>query len=160
MQVINNLGSSYTVDATLLSGVETLEVVGGTGAVSVTNAGKVLNATLTSVNNNVTNNAPSTVVAGTSDSATVKISGVATTTSVTYTQDGVETINLVSTGGASGSSTNSTALTISDSRLQTLNFSGDKSAIVSASFYSADATRVGTFDGSNHRLPIERKAEA
>jgi len=100
-----------------------------------------------SVNAVITPNAA--VVVGTADSAKLTLNSSALTADVSVTYNGIETLNVVTAGGATGSATLGFEVTVVDNALQNLNVSGPAGLVlVAPAFYSPASTDIGKFDGS------------
>jgi hypothetical protein len=147
--VNNSTGVLYTVAADQMSGLTTVTTTAGANPVSITGAASVLNAELVSTNKNLTLASATAVVAGATDASSVTLNAVATTSSVSVTYNGIETFNVVA-AGASGSATNSTAVTLASDKLEKVVVTGSTSARLVADLTGADlATQVAVFDASN-----------
>jgi len=148
VSVVNNSAGLYTVNSSLMAGLTGVVVQAGINAVSLTNAQGIVNSTLNSVNNDVTVGSAAAAVVGTADAATLTLTGAATTAGVTFTYPGIETLNVVSTGAATGSATLSTGVTIVDTSLRSVVVTGDKAVSLTATLVAPASTATGTFDAS------------
>jgi len=150
LSLINNSSSTYTVDSTLMSGLQTVKVNAGTSGVTVTNSANVLNAEVVGSNNQtITLTGTSTSYAGTADSATITLNSVATSGGdVTIVSAGVETLNVVSAGN-SGKASSGYKVAFTDSGLKTLNVTGSGDLVTSATFSgAANSLDIGVFNAS------------
>jgi len=139
LSLINNsTGASYTLDATLMSGLSKVSVSGGLNPVIVNNTG-VVDVALNSTSKNLTVSALASAIAGASDAATVTLNGAALAGNVTLDYSGVETLNIAATG-ASGDLTTDTRLTVTDTSLKTANITGP--AAVRLGLTTSGATAV------------------
>jgi len=149
IQLVNNsaANAAYTVDATLMTGLTAFDVTGGTGAALVSNAKQVLNSTLTSVNNNVTLGYGTLVTAGAADVSAITLNSTATTADVVLTNNGVETLNVVTTGNT-GNAALGFEVQIVDDKLHNLNISGAGNVVLTATLVGTSATDAGVVDAS------------
>ena len=141
LAITQNRAAGYTVDASLMSGLNAVKVTAGAGATTVTNSAAILNTEVVSSQKDVTVTAASTATLGTADVANITLSGTGTTAAVTITNNGVETFNVALTGARSGSATNSTnKVTLVSNELETVNVSGTFAARLAVDLTGADAT--------------------
>jgi len=142
VKIYNNSSSAYSLDASLMVGVTDVFVNAGTSATSVETDG-IVNLHLMNTTQNAT--IDSGDVDGSADEAIILASGAndgAAVTSLTATYNGLETVNLVSTGSAN-------EVTLSVDSLETLNVSGETDIAVVASFDGVDTDAdTATFDAS------------
>lgn len=143
IKIYNNSSADYSLDASLMDGITDVFVNAGTSATSV-KTGDIVNLHLMNTTQNATVDA-GTAVSGSADDAIILASGAsdgAPVTSLTATYNGLETVNLVSTGSFN-------EVTLSVDSLETLNVSGETDIAVIASFdgVSTDAS-TATFDAS------------
>ena len=155
-QLQNNadLGTTQTIDLAFATGLSNVTLVNsGTAATAFTNVNNLVGATVQNTNGDLSIGYKSAVVSGTANSQTITLNGANTTTSGTVTTNGIETINVVTTGTASGSSSKST--TLASDVLQTVNVSGDQTAnlAVDLSTY-ASTTKTGVFNASGATAAI------
>ncbi len=141
-----NVGSGLlTVEAALMSGITDVYALGGTQAVTVQNTDTIPNIHISSNTGAVIVAPTAKAVEGTADATTVALS--AATGSLTY--NSVETLNVVTSGTATG--TTSARFTFTDNALKAMTVSGsaplvanvafaDQAAQGSVSFTAADAT--------------------
>lgn len=156
VSVQNASAGTLTLDMSGAASLATLVDTSSSAAVVATALQNIVDTEVTSVNGaNLTMQYANSVVSGTADSAKITLNGAATTGNVTVTvQDvattgGVETLSVVTSGAASGSST--TGVTLTDPTLKTLNVSGDKAAYLTTNLSGATATSsttVGTVNAS------------
>jgi Ca2+-binding RTX toxin-like protein len=148
--VITATTADFTLDATTMSGITSVTNSGSTNLANVAVSGLTAKVAvnLTGNNNNTTiTHAPAAVV-GTADALALTLNGANTTSSGTLIANGFETVN-VNAVGATGSSTNSTALTISDDSLQTLAITGAGASAIVATLSGASGVVVGTVTGGD-----------
>jgi len=154
---------ALSVDATGFSDVTTVTNSGSTtgGDVSVTGLKAIpaVNVTGTSTNTSVAFGSAA-VVGGAADAITVNLSGAGTAanSAATITANGIETINVASTGSASGS-TSSTVTVVSDT-LTTLAVTGSAAAKLAANLVGATATTVGTVTSDDGAHDVAITADA
>ena len=136
-----------------MAGLTDIFVTGGATPVDVQNGTTAANLHLISTNRDVTVSPLASVVSGISNKATVLSNGSATTSNVTATYNGLETIDFVA-AGTTGSST--TALTVSSDALHTFNMTGASTARVSVGLPGATATQTGTItsDAGAHDVTV------
>ena len=118
----NSTGGAYTLDATLMPGLNKLVVNGGLNNLTVNNSG-VVDLELNSSSKDLTVTPLASAVAGLADVQTVTLNGVALSGNVGITYNGIETLNFVVTG-ATGDLTTDTRVTLTDTALKTANISG------------------------------------
>jgi Ca2+-binding RTX toxin-like protein len=162
---IENLSITATV------GDASLDTTGFSGVAKVTNSGSTANVTYTALaaipavevigtSSNTVVTMAAAAVAGLADSATITLNSVGTTTgsTATVTMNGIETLNVVTSGSASGSTT--TAVTLVDTELTTLNITGDVAAVLATTLSGASATVTGTItsDAGAHDIAITAPA--
>ena len=155
---VNAVGAT-TVDAATMAGVNDVYNNASLAAVTVTGLTKIANVHVLNTNQSTTAIFNAAAIAGAADATTVLLNGAATTASNTVTVDGIETINLVAAGTASGSATTNT--TVTSNSLNTLNVTG-VNAVVSAGLPGASATVTGTVssDAGAHDVEITGVAAA
>ena len=148
LNVTNNNSGTYTVDAALLAGLTTVRATAGANPLTVQNQTAILNAELVSANQNLTLTPAASAVSGTADSMTVTLNSAGTTASPTITQNGIETINVVLSGSASGSAANATRVVVASNALDNVVVTGTVGARLTANFVGAAGTDVARFDAS------------
>jgi len=150
----SSTAGGYTVNASLMAGLKDVYVTGGASPLTILNGTTAPNLHLISTTQNATVAPIASAVAGTADKATILSNGSAATANVTATYNGLETIDFVAAGTATGSTT--TALTLSSDALTTLNMTGNVAARVSAGLPGATATITGavTSDAGAHDVQI------
>ncbi len=134
---------------TLYSGLQSVTINAGTQPTTVNALTNIVDLELvgSSVNAVITPNAA--VVVGKEDSAKLTLNSSALTADVLVTYNGIETLNVVTAGGATGSATLGWEVTVADNALQNLNVSGPAGVVlVAPAFYSPASTDIGKFDGS------------
>jgi len=146
-----------TINAGLMSGLSKVVVTSGTASTTISGATSLLNADLIGSNVDLTLGSVSSATVGTADAVTITTNGSASSADITVTYPGIETINLVATGSATGSSSSSVGstgatgaeLNVVSTSLKTLNLSGSAALRVRANIDGADATTdVSTVDAS------------
>ncbi len=147
-----------TINAGLMSGLTKVTVTSGTASTTISGATGLVNAELIGSNVDLTLGSVSSATVGTADAVTITTNGSATSADITVSYPGIETINVVSTGSATGSSSSSVGSTgatgaelnvASANSLKTLNLSGSAALRVRADISGADATTdVSTVDAS------------
>jgi Ca2+-binding RTX toxin-like protein len=149
LNVTNNNTGLYTIDSSLMSGLKTVQVTAGAHDVTVSGQTSILNASLISTSRSLTLS-PASGTSGVADemALTINGSGTAAGSTTTVTANGIETINLTSTGAASGNSTNSTRVTVASDALDKLVVTGEANARLTVNFAGASGTDVSTLDAS------------
>jgi Ca2+-binding RTX toxin-like protein len=147
LNVTNNNTGLYTIDSSLMSGLKTVQMTAGAQDVTVSNGSTILNGSLVSTSRSLTMS-PASGTAGTTDSMSLSINGAGTTATSTVTANGIEIVDLTSTGSASGSATASTRVAIVSNALDVLNVSGEANARLTVNFAGAAGTDVATLDAS------------
>jgi hypothetical protein len=147
LNVTNNNTGLYTVDSSLMSGLKTVQVTAGAQDVTVSGQTSILNASLISTSRSLTLS-PASGTTGTADEMSLTINGSGTSAGSTVTANGIETVNLTSTGAASGNSTNSTRVTVASDALDKLVVTGEANARLTVNFAGASGTDVSTLDAS------------
>ena len=152
------------VDATGFGGVTNVSNTGSTATVTVTGLKAIPSVSLVgiSTDNNTVVTLDAAAVAGTADALTLNVNGVATNANSTQrvTVDGIETVNVVSSGSATGNAATSAVLTVSSNSLTTLNVTGTAAATLAANLLGATATTTGTVtsDPGAHNVDITADA--
>jgi Ca2+-binding RTX toxin-like protein len=151
LTITNNTttAGAVTFAGTLYSGLQSVTINAGTQPTTVNALTNIVDLELvgSSVNAVITPNAA--VVVGTADSAKLTLNSSALTADVSVTYNGIETLNVVTAGGATGSATLGFEVTVVDNALQNLNVSGPAGLVlVAPAFYSPASTDIGKFDGS------------
>ena len=151
LTITNNTttAGAVTFAGTLYSGLQSVTINAGTQPTTVNALTNIVDLELvgSSVNAVITPNAA--VVVGTADSAKLTLNSSALTADVSVTYNGIETLNVVTAGGATGSATLGFEVTVADNALQNLNVSGPAGLVlVAPAFYSPASTDIGKFDGS------------
>jgi len=157
--------AGQVVDFQGVAGATTLTSLNSAGALTVNNVQNNVKTVVQGTNADVTVNYANALVSGSADTAEVEINGVATTSAGNVTIDldsvgnvlgqGFETVNVKSTGAASGNSTSGTRVVIGDdvaNTIKTVNISGDAAARLIATLDGAAAntsTTVGTVNITN-----------
>jgi len=152
LSIFNNDTGGFVLQGDLMDGLTDIFVTAGQDAITVDELNSAPNLHLISTNSNATITPKSLKLAGTSDEITILSNGTASTANVTATYNdasgaGVETVNLVGTGGNTGSATRT--LTIASADLTTVNVTGDTNMWLVADLTGADnAGEVSTFNAS------------
>ncbi len=147
LNVTNNNTGLYTIDSSLMSGLKTVQVTAGAHDVTVSGQASILNASLVSTSRSLTLS-PASGTTGTADEMSLTINGAGTSAGSTVTANGIETINLTSTGAASGNATNATRVTVASDALDKLVVTGEANARLTVNFAGASGTDVSTLDAS------------
>jgi len=148
LSVTNNNTGLYTIDASQMSGLTSVELVAGASAVSVINQTSILNASLSSTVRDLTLTPAATAVAGLSDAMSLSVNGVAKSASSTVTVNGIETVNVSSTGTGAGDATADTRLAIVSTALDNVNVEGAAAARLTVNFAGSTGTEVATLNAS------------
>jgi len=148
-----------TIDTSGMTGVTTVTSSGSTSNIALTGLKAIPAVNMTGTSSNLNVGVASTVVAGTSDAATITLNGAAATASNTLTIDGVETFNVATSGSNTGTSTN--VLTLAGTTLNSVNVTGAATARLSAAL-NATATSAGvvTSDAGAHDVTFTVPAGA
>ncbi|MDA8672766.1 hypothetical protein N9M46_06940, partial [Gammaproteobacteria bacterium] len=147
--------AATVVDASLMTDVTDVYNVGSTaaGTLSVTGAAGIPNVHLNGSNSNTSVTfANANVNGGAADSTTVALASSGTVANTSVTLNGVETINVATSGSMSGKADSivagaivaGTSVTIASDTLKTLSVTGDSGARLVADLVGATATVAGT----------------
>ena len=147
--------AATVVDASLMTAVTDIYNIGSTsaGTVDVTGAAGIPNVHMSGTNSNTSVTfANAGVNGGAADSTTVALSSSGTTADTSVTINGVETINVATSGSMSGTADSVVAgalvtgktVTIASDTLKTLAVTGDSGARLSADLVGATTTITGT----------------
>ena len=147
--------AATVVDASLMTSVADIYNVGSTtaGTLSVTGAAGIPNVHLNGSNSNTTVGfATANVNGGAADSTTVALASSGTQANTSVTLNGVETINVATSGAMSGKAdsvvagalVSGTSVTIASDTLTTLAVTGDTGARLIADLTGATTTVTGT----------------
>ena len=149
-----------TVDASGLVGLTKITSVGSTQAVTVTGLTTIPSLELTGSSNSLTATMAAAAVIGGADSISIALNGAGTTASsaAIVSANGIETINVTSSGSASGSSTSTVA--INSDVLTTLNVTGAVAAKLSANLFGATALITGTVTSDDGAHDVAITADA
>ena len=151
-------GDTLILDTALMTGVTSVTNSGSTAPVSVTGLKALVPVSVTATSNATTVAFASAVTAGTADAITVNINGVGASV---ITANGFETINVASSGSASGgTSSASNATQLASTSLTTLNVTGTAAAKLTANLVGASGSVTGTVtsDDSGHDVDITGRA--
>jgi len=148
---------SVTVDGTGFAGVTNVTNSGSTAAVTVTGLAAIPAVSVIGTNQNTTLTLPAAAVAGITDAMTLTLNGVGTgaLSTATVQVDGIETVNVATSGSASGNGSD-LAVTIASTSLTTVNVTGTTAATLIANLPGASATTTGTVtsDAGAHNIQI------
>jgi len=148
-----------TVDASGFTGVTGVTSSGSTADVVFNGLKTIPTVNMTATSSNLTVGFATAVTTGTTDAATINVNGAAGTGAATLTINGVETLNVATSGSNTGSSAG--ALTITDDALSTLNITGTATARVSAALVAtASAAGTVTSDAGAHDVTFTVPAGA
>jgi Ca2+-binding RTX toxin-like protein len=148
LSIINNGDGAFTMAADLLAGLTNVKTTAGGFGTSVTGTQAIVAAEMVSTNVPLTITSTAKVT-GEADATTVTLNGVASTTDTTFEYQGIETLNVVLSTTASGSSTNSSEVTVVSSDLEKVVVTGSVAGRLNASLAGATAaTQTGVYDAS------------
>ncbi len=154
-------GGALTLDTAAMTGVTGVTNSGSTSSVSVSGLKALVPVTVVAASADTTVGFATAVTSGTADAISVNVNGVNTTGAgaVAVNADGFETVNVASSGSASGATTNS-GVTIASNTLTTLNVTGDTAAKLTANLVGATNTVTGTVtsDAGAHDINITADA--
>jgi len=154
-------GDALVLDTALMTGITSVTNSGSTSAVTVNALKALVPVTVAAVNASTTVGFASAVTAGAADAITVNINGANPTTVGTIRVDGFETINVSSTGSASGGSSSSTNLTtIASTTVNTLNVTGAAAAKLTVELVGATSTTTGVVTSDDGAHDIDLTADA
>ena len=144
---IENISTTATigalsVDASLFDGVTSVTNTGSTAGVTFTGLNAIPTVNVIAASTDTSVGVANAATSGAADAATINVNGAATTANSTLTLNGVETLNVVSAGSATGGS--SSTLTVASDTLTTLNVTGSATAKLAANLVGATATVTGT----------------
>jgi Ca2+-binding RTX toxin-like protein len=144
---ISASGDTLILDTALMTGITSVTNSGSTAAVSVSGLKALVPVSVTASTANTTVTFAAAVTAGTADAITVNLNGANSSgggTSIVSVA-GFETVNVTSSGSASGASTTgNTGVTIDSTTLTTLNVTGSTAAKLVANLVGASASVTGT----------------
>ena len=143
-----------TVNASGMADATTVTNNGSTAALTVNNLKAIPAVNVTGASAATTITPVATAIAGSTDSMTITLNGVGTSGNTTVTADGIETMNVATTGSTSGSST--TNVTIASTAMKTLNVTGTAAAYLVADMSNANSTTTGTVtsDAGAHDISL------
>ena len=154
-------GGDASLAASGIAGVTTVTNVGSTSNVSVTGLAAIPVINVTGTSNSTSVTMADAAVAGLADSVTINLNSAGTTAASNpiITVGGVETINVATTGTASGAAASTVAL-VGGANLATLNVTGSVAAKISATLGGATATTTGTVtsDAGAHDIAVTAAA--
>jgi RTX calcium-binding nonapeptide repeat (4 copies) len=150
--------AATTVDTSGFTGVTAVTNSGSTADVSLTGLKAIPALSVTGTSSNTSVAMTAAVTAGAADSMTLNINGAATTANASVTANGVETVNVVSSGSASGAT--SSTLTIAGDAITTLAVTGTTAAKLAVNLVGATATTTGNVasDDGAHDVAITADA--
>jgi len=163
--------AATTVDAALMTSVTDVYSIGSTaaGTVTVTGAAAIPNVHMSGSNGNATVTfANASVNGGAADSTIVALSSSGTVADTSVTLDGVETINVSATGGASGTADSVVAgavvtgktVTVASDTLTAVNVTGEAGARLAATLNGATTTVTGTITSAGGADDVSFTADA
>jgi hypothetical protein len=138
-------GGALTLDTALMTGITSVTNSGSSQAVTVSNLKALVPVTVMGASANTTVGFAAAVTAGAADAITLNLNAANNTgtTANVVSLAGFETVNVVSSGSASGASGNS-GVTIESAALTTLNVTGTVAAKLLANLAGASASVTGT----------------
>jgi Ca2+-binding RTX toxin-like protein len=151
-------GGALTLDTAQMTGITSVANSGSSSDVSITGLKALVPVSVTATSAATTVGFASAVTAGTADAITVNINGVGTSV---ITANGFETINVASSGSASGGTVAATnGTTVASTTLNTLNVTGTAAAKLVANLVGANAATTGTVtsDDGAHDVDISGRA--
>ena len=142
---ISASGDTLILDTALMTGITSVTNSGSTAAVSITGLKALVPVSVTATSANTTVAFAAAVTAGTADAITVNLNGANSSGAAVSTVNlaGFETVNVASSGSASGATTN-TGVTIDSTTLTTLNVTGSTAAKLTANLVGSSAAVTGT----------------
>jgi hypothetical protein len=142
---ISASGDTLILDTALMTGITSVTNSGSTAAVSITGLKALVPVSVTATSANTTVAFAAAVTAGTADAITVNLNGANSSGAAVSTVNlaGFETVNVASSGSASGAITNM-GVTIDSTTLTTLNVTGSTAAKLTANLVGASAAVTGT----------------
>jgi len=151
-----------TLDASGFKDVTTVSSSGSITDVIINNLTAIPAVSLTATSSNMTVGVAAAAVAGTADSATITLDGVATgTTGNTVSINGIETLNIATNGTASGSTTAAVTIDATASpNLTTVNLSGSAAGRVAVNLGGATTTVTGTVTSGDAAHDVAITADA
>jgi len=163
--------AATTVDAALMTSVTDVYSIGSTaaGTLTVTGAAAIPNVHMNGSNGNASVSfANASVNGGAADSTIVALSSTGTVADTSVTLNGVETINVSATGGASGTAdtvvagavVNGKTVTIASDTLTALNVTGEAGARIAATLSGATTTVAGSITSAGGADDISFTADA
>jgi len=156
--------TATVIDATLMAGVTAVTSTGSIGTLTVNTLDTIPSVTLAASNANTTLSYAAATVVGTADAQTVNLDGVGTTASVILNTDGIETLNVVANGSASGSATTVVELVSTD--LDTVVITGTAATTLTIDLAGASGTAAalpivtGTVTGNDAANTVNLTADA
>lgn len=155
-------GGTATLDASGFKDVTTVSSSGSITDVIINNLTAIPAVGLTATSSNMTVGVAAAAVAGTADSATITLDGVATsTTGNTVSINGIETLNIATNGTASGSTTAAVTIDATASpNLTTVNLSGSAAGRVAVTLGGATTTVTGTVTSGDAAHDVAITADA
>ena len=154
-------GDAFVLDTALMTGITSVTNSGSTSAVTVNSLKALVPVTVAAVNASTTVGFASAVTAGASDAITVNINGANPTTVGTIRVDGFETINVSSTGSASGGSSSATNnTTVASTTVNTFNVTGAAAAKLVVDLVGATSTTTGVVTSDDGAHDIDLTADA
>jgi Ca2+-binding RTX toxin-like protein len=146
LDLLNYSSAIYIINATLMIGLETVNVIGGNNTTIVQNPLSNLNIVASNSNNSIVTTSTLGSV-GTADAISITLTAVGTTANTSITSNGIETFNVSLIGADSGSTTIGSARTVTlvSDELEKVNIAGSTAANLVVDLDGADLPgQVGT----------------
>ena len=153
-----NAVTATVVDATLMSGVTAVTNTGSLSALTVNTLGAIPSISLSATNANTTVSYTAAAVVGSADAQTVNLNGVSTTAATTLTTNGIEILNVVANGTASGSATK--LVTLTSDALDTVTITGTAASALDINLVGATTLVTGTVTGNDAANTVTLTADA
>jgi Ca2+-binding RTX toxin-like protein len=148
VSITNQHSAANSLDATLITGVTDLYFNSSAAGFTVTQIPSLPNAHFAGAVGTYTVTPTTTASAGTSDAVTVALNGTGVSAAASLVYDGVETMNVVATGSASGKAANPVSL--SGSALKIVSVDSTLANFLTVPFGAAvSSTVTGTFTGGS-----------
>jgi Ca2+-binding RTX toxin-like protein len=147
VSITNQHSAANSLDATLITGVTDLYFNSSAAGFTVTQIPSLPNAHFAGAVGTYTVTPTTTASAGTSDAVTVALNGTGVSAAASLVYDGVETMNVVATGSASGKAANPVSL--SGSALKIVSVDSTLANFLTVNLTGASATVTGSFTGSS-----------
>ena len=154
-------GGALTLDTALMTGITSVTNSGSSQAVTVNNLKALVPVTVTGASANTTATFAAAVTSGAADAVTLNLNAVNTTgaSAVSVVLAGFETVNVASSGSASGATGNS-GVTVDSTTLTTLNVTGATAAKLTANLIGATNNVTGTVTSDDGAHDVNITADA